>query len=65
MESLEHVNGVHHVHVWQLDENQNALEAHIVVNNINLKDIEQIKATIKRLLLEQFGVHHSTLEFEL
>ncbi len=65
MESLDHVSKVHHVHVWQLDEHRNALEAHVVVNNMNTEEVEHIKASLKTLLLERFDIDHSTLEIEL
>ncbi len=62
---LDQVESVHHVHVWQLDEHRNALEAHIVVSRNNLEDIEAIKIRIKQLLHEKFNIEHSTLEVEL
>ena len=62
---LDQVESVHHVHVWQLDEHRNALEAHIVVTRNNLDDIENIKVKIKQLLHEKFQIEHSTLEIEL
>lgn len=64
MESVECVENVHHVHIWQLDEHLNALEAHVVVNSNELSNIERIKAEIKKLLFDRFEIGHSTLEFE-
>ncbi len=64
MESVECVENVHHVHIWQLDEHLNALEAHLVVNSNELSNIERIKAEIKKLLFDRFEIGHSTLEFE-
>ena len=65
LEGVEQVENVHHVHVWQLDEHTNALEAHIVVTRNNLEDIESIKVRIKQLLHEKFNTEHSTLEIVL
>lgn len=64
MEHVEDVVGVHHVHVWELAEHTIALEAHVVVKNANLPDIERVKADLKRVLHDQFDVSHSTLEIE-
>lgn len=64
MESVEYVENVHHVHIWQLDEHINALEAHVVVNSNELTHIEKIKVELKNLLSERFEISHSTLEFE-
>jgi cobalt-zinc-cadmium efflux system protein len=62
METTEGVCNVHHVHIWQLDEHQIALEAHVIINNVN--QIEQIKMVLKSVLKQQFSITHSTLEFE-
>jgi len=62
MERIAGVANVHHVHVWQLDEHQNALEAHIVIENID--QLTSVKAALKSELSKQFSIGHSTLEFE-
>ncbi|MBA2484450.1 MAG: cation transporter [Nitrosomonas sp.] len=64
MASVEYVENVHHVHIWQLDEHINALEAHVIVNSNVLTHIEMIKIELKNLLSERFEISHSTLEFE-
>ena len=64
MEAMEGVKNVHHVHIWQLDEQHNALEAHVVADSEMPADIEKVKAALKAMLSEQFDVGHSTLEFE-
>jgi cobalt-zinc-cadmium efflux system protein len=64
-EQLEQVVSLHHVHVWQLDEHRNALEAHVVVTEHHLADIERIKQRIKQHLHDQYDIDHSTLEIEL
>jgi len=64
--SMEHVEGVlnvHHVHIWQLDEHENALEAHVVINDF--AQTEQIKMALKAELEQRFSIVHSTLEFEI
>ena len=65
MESLDQVESVHHVHVWQLDEHRNALEAHVVVMDQNLVHIEAIKQRIRDSLKAEFEIAHSTLEIEI
>ena len=48
--------------IWQLDEQRNALEAHVVLNkNTNM---DNVKATLKSILHDKFEIEHSTLEFE-
>ena len=61
MEEIEGVVNVHHVHVWQLDEHRNALEAHVLIASV--ANIEDVKTALKGLL-NNFAITHSTLEFE-
>lgn len=66
IQAMEHVNGVsniHHVHIWQLDEHKNALEAHVVVDDFG--ETETVKAALKAELEKRFNITHSTLEFEI
>ena len=63
VESLKGVQDVHHVHVWQLDEHRNALEAHVVIED--WVRIDELKSVIKKVLHDEFAIEHSTLEFEL
>ena len=55
---------VHHLHVWAIDERQNALEAHVVIAEGREPEAAAIKASLKALLKERFNTAHSTLEFE-
>ncbi len=63
MEGVRSVSNVHHVHLWQLDEHRNGLEAHVVIDDF--MDSEAIKAALKDELKQQFSITHSTLEFEV
>ncbi len=62
VEQLGGVKELHHVHVWQINEQLNALEAHVVVEN--RPDSDLLKKEIKQLLKQQYHIGHSTLEFE-
>ncbi|HAW81615.1 MAG TPA: cation transporter [Balneola sp.] len=64
IEKIHKVQEVHHVHVWRLDENEIMMESHIVVDEEDINEMEVIKKEIKTLLHDDFGIHHSTLEFE-
>lgn len=63
MEEEKDVKNVHHVHIWQIDEQRNALEAHVVIEKN--ADIDSLKSALKAMLGKQFSVDHSTLEFEI
>lgn len=61
-ESIDNVENMHHVHAWHIDEHRNALEAHVVLNDLSRMD--ESKKAIKALLRDKYGIDHSTLEFE-
>ncbi len=63
MEKTAGVCNVHHVHVWQIDEHQIALEAHVVITDF--AQTEQVKTALKAELKQRFSIAHSTLEFEV
>ena len=56
---------VHHIHLWQLDEQHRALEAHVVVEVPDLLAAETVKRRLKSLLAERFAVDHTALELEI
>jgi len=62
IESVDGIKNVHHVHIWQLDEQRNALECHIVLEEDS--EMDNLKTQIKQMLHDQFEIVHSTLEFE-
>ena len=64
LRGIDGVQDVHHVHVWAIDEQQNALEAHIVVADGTSTHAEGVKKRIKTLALERFSIGHTTLELE-
>ncbi|SIO47432.1 cobalt-zinc-cadmium efflux system protein [Rhodovulum sp. ES.010] len=64
MRSVAEVRDVHHVHLWRMQEHENALDCHVVVTAEGWQRIEAIKTEIKERLHADFGIGHSTLEFE-
>lgn len=63
IEGVQGVKNVHHLHVRQMNEHLNALEAHILIEEQSTMD--NIKSNIKALLKDKFSIGHSTLEFEI
>lgn len=56
--AVEGVEGVHHLHLWQIDEHKTSVEAHIVI------DGEGAEAEVRRILAAEFGIRHATLQVE-
>jgi cobalt-zinc-cadmium efflux system protein len=64
LQAVPGVDEVHHVHLWELDEHERAMEAHIVVAADRIDQWFEIKRQLKAVLDERFHIHHSTLELE-
>ncbi|EAP83537.1 cation efflux system protein [Sulfitobacter sp. EE-36] len=64
MTDVEGVRDVHHVHLWQMQEHQVALDCHVVLSGRDWMDLEAVKQAVKKSLADEFGIGHSSLEFE-
>lgn len=62
--TLDGVSEVHHVHLWQMQEREAALDCHVVLTDDGWARQEALKTEIKEALKKRFGISHSTLEFE-
>ena len=60
---FKEIKRIYHIHIWALSSNENALTAHVVVEDSNLALFEEIKQEIKHSL-HHLNVHHATLEVE-
>ena len=60
--ALPGVDGVHHIHIWAISTTENALTAHIVLKQP--EGMQEVKHLIRHRL-EDFGIGHATLEFEV
>ncbi len=59
--SIDGIRDVHHIHIWGISTTQNAMTAHLVVDD--LSSWESVRRRAKHLLAEH-GIDHSTLEIE-
>ena len=60
--ALPGVDDVHHIHIWAISTTENALTAHIVLKQP--EGMQEVKHLIRHGL-EDFGIGHATLEFEV
>jgi cobalt-zinc-cadmium efflux system protein len=56
------VAGVHHLHLWQIDEKRVSLEAHLVL--AEGAEAAEVLGRVKARLAARFAIAHSTLEVE-
>jgi len=65
IQDLDEVKNVHHVHVWQLNEDETHFEAHIDFNNdISLSEFDAILVKIEELLYQKFHINHVNIQPE-
>lgn len=58
------VCGIHHLHIWPIDEHRISLEAHVVIKDEYMRRSEDIKDEIKQMLNNVFSIKHTTLDVE-
>ena len=62
---IPEIQSVHHIHLWQLDDDRVYFEAHLVLaENRPVSDTHQITENAKRLLNSRFGISHTTFQYE-
>lgn len=65
MQQFPNVQNVHHLHVWQLNEDEVHLEAHIDFNeDIKISTFESLLEQIEELMHEKYDINHVTIQPE-
>lgn len=64
IEDTPGVESAHHLHLWQMQEHENALDAHLVIEAGEWDRADAIKDAVKATLVDRFAITHSTLELE-
>jgi len=63
--TLGPIENVHHVHIWQLNEDELHMEAHIdFKEDIALSEFDKILVDIEKLVYEEFGINHVNIQPE-
>jgi cobalt-zinc-cadmium efflux system protein len=59
------IKNAHHIHVFMIDAKSKIISVHIsVYDNLLNKEITELQKDVKILLLEKFGIVHSTIQLE-
>ena len=65
VQNIEIIKNVHHVHIWQLNEEEIHLEAHIdFKEDITLSQFDIILHEIEDLVFDNFGINHVNIQPE-
>lgn len=62
--SIEGVEEIHDLHVWNPSAESIALAVHITVPDQMLSGVDQLAENVRNLLLDEFKIDHPTLQFE-
>lgn len=64
LSDIEGIHDVHDVHVWSIGSDTHALSCHIRINDIPLSESDRILRQVKTILMEQYHIEHTTIQFE-
>lgn len=65
IELIPQVNSLHHVHVWQIDENRILFEGHIALNkDMKISEADNIRNQVEEILENDFHIFHPHLQLE-
>lgn len=63
--TLPQIKSIHHIHIWQLNEDEVHLEAHLeFTNDITLSQFDKVLTDIEELLYHKFSINHVTIQPE-
>jgi len=65
LQQLKDIKNVHHIHIWQLNEEEIHLEAHIdFEEDITLSQFDKILIDVEELLFNKFEINHINIQPE-
>jgi cobalt-zinc-cadmium efflux system protein len=65
LESIPEIDNIHHVHVWNLSDQDIQFECHIdLKEDIRISETESIKEVVEDILLNKFNINHVTIQYE-
>ena len=65
MSEFRKIKNVHHMHIWQLNERETHLEAHIDFHeDISLSEFDSILHDVEIMLFEKYGINHVNIQPE-
>ncbi|SIS38524.1 cobalt-zinc-cadmium efflux system protein [Zobellia uliginosa] len=62
---IDSVKNIHHIHIWQLNENEVHLEAHVdFKEDVKLSEFDKVLGQIEEIVYHKFGINHVTIQPE-
>lgn len=65
LNKIDEIKNIHHVHIWQLNEDEVHFEAHIdFKKDIKLSEFDVILSTIEEIAFHKYGINHVNIQPE-
>jgi len=65
LESIPDIDNIHHVHAWNLNDQDIHFECHIdLKSDLRITETERIKTVIHEILKNRFNISHVTIQYE-
>ncbi|MGO2358799.1 cation diffusion facilitator family transporter [Mesonia sp.] len=62
---IEEIKNIHHIHIWQLNEKEVHLEAHVEFHkNISISEFDSILTKIEKVANDEFNINHINIQPE-
>lgn len=62
---IPEIKNMHHIHIWQLNEQETHLEAHIdFYKDVTLSEFDTVLTKVEEILFNDFGINHVTIQPE-
>ncbi len=62
---IPEIKNVHHMHIWQLNEQETHLEAHVdFYEDVTLTQFDAVLTKVEEVLFHDFGINHVTIQPE-
>ena len=65
LNTIREIKNIHHIHLWQLNEEETHFEAHVdFYNDIKLSEFDEILNKMEKILFEKFQINHVNIQPE-
>ncbi len=64
LKTIDGINDVHDLHIWEITSDMNAMTAHVAVGDISVARTEEIRKTAAAEMADEFNIGHIVLQFE-
>ncbi len=58
------VKDIHDLHVWEITSNMYCMTAHMVIEDMNVSQTQQLLDDVSQYLLEKYNIQHPIIQFE-